>query len=232
MNTRKKKKDLISVNDLSKTAITSRNKFKKSALTLLNRKGYTAIRVEDIARKAGLAKGLFYRYFHDMHDIIHELARDVFDEIGKESQDIPDSLHPYDYLYESIAGPVGHFCNNPGLLACMFELHGAFPQLSQNWKDTSHAWNLRIGDYLAKTTGVSKNVARDLAFVLAAMMEGIIYQDLVRNIQDLKNLGERPEQISEIITICWYRIIFLELPPKQKIKYEKSLLAIPSKSPQ
>ena len=51
-------------------------------------------------------------------------------------------------------------------------------------------------------------------------------------IQDLKNLGERPEQISEIITICWYRIIFLELPPKQKIKHKKSLLATPCKLPQ
>lgn len=216
---------------MGKNALASRNKFKKTALILLNKSGYPAMRVEDIARRAGLAKGLFYRYFHDMHDIIHELAFDEFNSINKESQEITDSLHPYDWLYNYISCPINHFCNNPGLLACMFELHGALPELSQSWNEASHAWNVRLGKYLAKTTGLSPKVARDLAFVLAAMMEGIIYQDFVRNIQDLKNLGERPEQVTEIIAICWYRTIFLELPPKRKIKYEKSLLAIPKNMP-
>lgn len=221
-----KKSRVINVQELGKNALASRNKLKYAALRLVNRNGYPAMRVEDIAQEAGLAKGLFYRYFENQRHIIHELAGDFFKNLEYKSSTISSTSHPYDALAGYIAIPIREFCENPGLLACMFELHGSFPELSQIWKDSSHIWNIRLGKYLAKQTGIPGKAAQDLAYVLAAMMEGIIYQDLIRNSEGLTALGKHAEQITEIIAICWYRTIFLELPPKTKIRYGKSLLAV------
>ena len=44
----------------------------ESAITLFNEKGYNAVTIEDIAHRAGTAKGSFYTYFKTKSDIIIE----------------------------------------------------------------------------------------------------------------------------------------------------------------
>lgn len=48
-----------------------------SALTLFKEKGYDAVTVEDIARRAGTAKGSFYTYFRTKSDIVLEEFRTI-----------------------------------------------------------------------------------------------------------------------------------------------------------
>lgn len=215
----------VSADRLGHQARASRERMKRAACRLINRHGYSCLRVEDIASEAGSAKGLFYRYFKDRYDITLELCRDVFAQIERESAaQLPHVLHLFDWFCQYALVPIRSFCGNPGLLACMFELHGEFPEISRAWKDTSRRWNLALANVLAERAGVSRKGATDIALVLAAMMEGIIYQDLVRNVEDLQALGKDPEQIAEIVAIVWYRTVLLELPPASKVRFESRLL--------
>ncbi|MGH8138564.1 MAG: TetR/AcrR family transcriptional regulator [Steroidobacteraceae bacterium] len=214
----------VSADRLGHQALASRERMKRAARRLINQHGYSSLRVEDIAAEAGSAKGLFYRYFKDRYDITLELCRDVFAQIERDSEQIPHVLHLFDWFCQYALTPIRSFCSNPGLLACMFELHGEFPEISRAWKDTSRRWNLALANVLAERAGVSRKGAADIALVLAAMMEGIIYQDLVRNVEDLQALGKDPEQIAEIVAIVWYRTVLLELPPASKVRFESRLL--------
>lgn len=51
----------------------------ESAITLFNEKGYNSVTIEDIARRAGTAKGSFYTYFRTKGDIIIEEFRAIDD---------------------------------------------------------------------------------------------------------------------------------------------------------
>ena len=60
-----------------KTAELMREKTRRailtSALELFARRGYSATKAEDIARKAGISKGLIYTHFDTKHDILYAI---------------------------------------------------------------------------------------------------------------------------------------------------------------
>lgn len=51
----------------------------ESAITLFNEKGYNSVTIEEIAQRAGTAKGSFYTYFRTKSDIIIEEFRAIDD---------------------------------------------------------------------------------------------------------------------------------------------------------
>jgi len=67
----------------------------ESAITLFNENGYNAVTIEDIARRAGTAKGSFYTYFRTKSDIIIEEFRaidDYYKRIEKTLIRLPNAL--------------------------------------------------------------------------------------------------------------------------------------------
>ena len=59
--------------------------------------------------------------------------------------------------------------------------------------------------------------AERMAYVLGAMFEGVIYQALIRQTDDLFEYGSKPEDIAETSAVMWYRAIFLENPPEDML---------------
>ena len=71
-------------------AQTTKRKLISTALDLIKENGFDAINVEDITKKAGVAKGTFYTYFKRKEDIVLEISRTPFSEIAQELQDMKD----------------------------------------------------------------------------------------------------------------------------------------------
>ncbi len=72
---------------MNKRQIAAQNTKRKlisTALELLKEKGFDAINVEDITKKAGVAKGTFYTYFKRKEDIVLDISRVPFSEIAEE----------------------------------------------------------------------------------------------------------------------------------------------------
>ena len=72
------------MNKRQKSAVETKRKLVSAGLELIKEKGFDAINVEDITKKAGVAKGTFYVYFKRKEDIVMEISRTPFGEIADE----------------------------------------------------------------------------------------------------------------------------------------------------
>jgi AcrR family transcriptional regulator len=197
---------------------------KSAARDVLNEKGYRNIRVQDVTERAGVASGLFYHYFRDLREVVAEVSSDFFDELVAAAESLEDYEDPYDWIFENHRSVVERFARNPGILACLFGLAGDYEEFDRIWKRNAHIWNLQVADFVQQTTDLVTDNAREVAFMLGAMTEGVIYQALIRRTEDLVELAQRPEDIAEAIAVMWYRMIFLRDPPREKLSSPGSRL--------
>ena len=79
------------MNKRQKSAIETKRKLISAGLELIKEKGFNAINVEDITKKAGVAKGTFYVYFKRKEDIVMEISRTPFGEIAEELEQIENA---------------------------------------------------------------------------------------------------------------------------------------------
>lgn len=202
---------------LKARGLKSRGRLKDAARAVLNDKGYRQMRVQDVTERAGVASGLFYRYFRDLREVVAEIASDFFTELVEASRSLNDYSDPFDWIYWNHSAVVDRFARNPGILACLFGLSGDYEEFDRIWKDNAHRWNLQVAEFLQNSANLDEAHAENLAYVLGAMTEGVIYQALIRRTEDLVKFGERPEDVAEIISVMWYRAIFLRDPPADKL---------------
>ena len=218
------------VENLSQRALRSRGKLKQSVKALLNDIGFIKLRIQDVTDKAGVAAGLFYRYFSSLEDIVYEVSKEFMEDLNEQTQKLPDTLHPYDQIFQFHAIASNCFAENPGIMRCLFQLDGDYPQFGEVWKRAAHDWNLRVARFLRRSIGGSKDDAEHMAFVLGAMTEGVFFQYFIRHTEDISALGKSPDDIAEIISVMWYRSIFFANPPRKKLNSAHSLTAIKPKS--
>jgi len=196
----------------------SRERLKQAARELLNEHGFRNLRVQDVTERAGVATGLFYRYFHDLREIAEELSRDFFADLLTNVDTRESGEHRYDWISGILSNAVRRFAQNPGILACLFGLAGDYAEFDQIWKQNAHRWNLRVAEYLRQETGCDAGQARRMGFMLGAMTEGVIYQALIRETEDLVEIGGKPEDVADKLAVMWYRAIFLEDPPLERLR--------------
>ena len=92
------------MNKRQTSAQETRRKLVTAGLELIKEKGFDAINVEDITKKAGVAKGTFYTYFKRKEDIVLDISRVPFGEIAEELQKmeglaITEKLSHYFYRF-------------------------------------------------------------------------------------------------------------------------------------
>lgn len=68
----------------------TKRKLIETAINILSENGFDGINVEDITKKAGVAKGTFYNYFKRKEDIVLEISRTPFSEIADEVDKMQD----------------------------------------------------------------------------------------------------------------------------------------------
>ena len=90
------KKENLTSRDLQ--AIESRRKIFNTAVQLIAEKGFDNVTVEEICKKSGVAKGLFYHYFKSKYDIVIETYMDVDIKFSAEVMALPATATPYDRI--------------------------------------------------------------------------------------------------------------------------------------
>lgn len=65
---------------------------------LIAEKGYENIVVEDITKRAGIAKGTFYNYYKQKDDVITEFSNSYFSKVEDQALDIKNFDSPIDGL--------------------------------------------------------------------------------------------------------------------------------------
>jgi len=203
----------VSEQSLSARGQRSRDRLKQAAVACINRNGFRALRVQDITGEAGVANGLFYRYFEDLNEIAVEIASDLFARLIEGIDGVDTALDPFAWILRIHEVTAGGFAENPGILGCLFGKSDDENRFSQVWNANAHAWNLRVADRLVAWRVAAPGEAESLCFTLGAVTEGLLYQALVRRTDDLVRItGGTIEGLARLIATMWYRIIFLAAP--------------------
>jgi AcrR family transcriptional regulator len=203
----------VSERTLSARGQRSRDRLKQAAVTCMNRSGFRALRVQDITGEAGVANGLFYRYFEDLNEIAVEISSDLFVQLIERVDGVDAALEPFAWIEQIHAVTVGAFSENPGILACLFGKSDDENGFSKVWDANAHSWNLRVARQLVAWRVAAHEDAESLCFTLGAVTEGLLYQALVRRTSDLIGVtGDTTDGLARLIATIWYRIIFLASP--------------------
>ncbi len=107
-----------------------------AATALFGSQGYDAVGTPEIAQRAGVSVGTFYRYFDDKHEIYLEIARRTM--IGAYRETIA-SLGPerfigrarHETISETIAIFFDHVLSNPGLMRSFQEMSLRDPEMAE-----------------------------------------------------------------------------------------------------
>ncbi len=104
------------MNKRQTSAQKTKRKLITAGLELIKEKGFDAINVEDITKKAGVAKGTFYIYFKRKEDIVLDISRVPFGEIAEELEkmeglSITEKLQHYFHRFMECVESCGiHVC--------------------------------------------------------------------------------------------------------------------------
>jgi AcrR family transcriptional regulator len=96
----KMKKENLTSRDLQ--AMETRRKIFNTAAQLITEKGFDHVTVEEICKKSGVAKGLFYHYFNSKADIVIETYMDVDNKFSAEVMALPATT-PYDRVIYAVS---------------------------------------------------------------------------------------------------------------------------------
>lgn len=203
----------VAEKNLSARGLRSREKLKQAAVTCINRSGFRDMRVQDITVEAGVANGLFYRYFEDLNEIAVEIASDLFAQLIGLVDQVDIALPPFEWMTQVHEATIGAFSDNPGILGCLFGKSNDENSFSQVWDANAHDWNLRVADRLVAWQVATPSEAQSLCFTLGAVTEGLLYQALVRRTPDLIGVtGGTTAGLARLTATMWHRIIFLNGP--------------------
>lgn len=89
------------------------------ATELFSSYAYDNIAIDDIARQAGMSKGLLYHYFPTKHDLYLDMLRQVTAEFQEETQ-IDESIPVNERLHASLLSLFAFIERHPSLYAPLF----------------------------------------------------------------------------------------------------------------
>lgn len=105
-----------------------------AAIDVFARKGYAAARMEDVARRAGVAKGTVYVYYKDKEALFQAAVRHLIGPaIASAEHAVDDFKGPTDQLLRLLIGTVYQRIVNsraPALLRLLIAEAGRFPELA------------------------------------------------------------------------------------------------------
>ncbi|MCX7885089.1 MAG: TetR/AcrR family transcriptional regulator [Caloramator sp.] len=165
--------------------IIKRNKLFDAAYDLFITKGFTSTAIDDIVKKAGVAKGTFYLYFKDKYDIMDHLILSKSSSVIKEAlQKIKDENYD-NYIDRVISFTdyiVEYFKNNKMLLKIIhknlsFGLFRKALQKPEEYKEMKEAADLLLSSL--KKEGFSNDRIEKVLFMVIELTGSVIYSSII-----------------------------------------------------
>jgi AcrR family transcriptional regulator len=203
----------------------TRERLKTALSALLQRSSFHEIRLEDIAKEAGVRASLIYHYFRSSTDIMHEVLSDMLDSFRNDI-----SAHPRETPLEAIRYAnrrmIALYVSNPGAMRCMLEARGDLAPLLQMWRDLTLVWNRRIARSIARQfpKAFSSNAQYlSLAYALAGMVDNFLYEYYVLANPALIEAHPSEEDVAEFLAAMWHRALYLQNPSTESLKSNRRL---------
>jgi len=201
---------------------------KAAALRVLEREGYHRMRIADVTTEAGVAQGLFYHYFKDLKS----LTREVLTDFAMASND-PEAVEKdvprgdwYARIYAHNLVIVRSYARRPGVMRCLLQLADEDPEFSallrENYRDQL-MWLVELMPRLFPQVRFRKHQALLVVYALAGIGEGLLREYFVNESKTLRTANLSVEQFVELLTVMFYRALFLQNPDEKQLDYTRNL---------
>jgi len=219
---------VASVKEISPKGKKARAKLMAAALEVMERVGYHRMRITDVTTEAGVASGLFYHYFKDLKSLTLEVLKDFISH-SLHLDDIEKGVPRGDWYERMLAHNrlvVVAFAERPGIMRCLLQLADedeAFSQLLRNNFVQQLSWLTRQMPKLFPDTGMSEHQALMVVYALAGTGETILRDYYINREPVLVEQELTIDEMAELISVIFYRGLFLENPPVEKLGYTANL---------
>lgn len=188
----------------------TRERLKIATATILETRGYHAMRVADITKEAGFADGSFYVYFKDKKDA-------ALATLSSYLSDFVDAAAPLEAVgtpFDSIRAAQQRWFNichaNAGLVRCVFQLGDEDADFASLVQRTTRGWYMRVARNLQLDHGSADGKTLLLAvYLMGSMMDEIVRKLIVfpdREFQKLmRTWGADDEAIVDAASLIWVR---------------------------
>ena len=206
----------------------ARARLKQAALVVLERVGYHKMRIADVTGEAGVAAGLFYHYFDDLKSLTIEVLEDFVSRslnIEAIEKDVPKGDW-YERMLAHNRLVASSYAERPGITRCLLQLADEEPEFSRLLRQNfirQLSWLVKLMPKLFPRANLSDHQAIMVVYTLAGTGEAIL-RDYYFNREPI--LIAEPlavEEMAELLTVMFYRGLFLENPPQEKLHYTRKL---------
>jgi AcrR family transcriptional regulator len=199
----------------------TRDRLKDAAAKVLERVGYRAMRLADIADEADVNVSLFYHYFSGKSDITREILTELLDSrlttgevAGERSRDA------FDTIVEANLITVETYADTPGLMRCLLHFDEEEAEFSRLYRKVSLDWNRRVARAIAKRcpdAPLSEAQRLMIAYALGGMIDNFLFEMYVDRNQLLIDAFKGTRDVAVFLAILWFRALYCADPPAEKL---------------
>lgn len=206
----------------------AREKLKQAALRVMERVGYHKMRIADVTGEAGVAAGLFYHYFPDLKSLTLEVLED-FVAGSLNIEDIERDVPRGDWYQRMLAHNTlvaRTYAERPGITRCLLQLADEDPGFSRLLREhfiKQLGWLVKQMPKLFPRAELSEQQALLVVYTLAGTGETLLRDYYVNREPALIVADLNVDEIAELLTVMFYRGLFLENPPLEKLRYTRKL---------
>jgi AcrR family transcriptional regulator len=197
---------------------------------LLERDGFHALKVSEIAPEAGLSPGIFYTYFEDKNQVALEVFREVVakDEAIIYAESGP--ADPFDAVLQHMRLYVQQMLSEGAMPKAILQMLDALPEARAIWHEYSSRIARRIASGLEKRA--PGTVADEAARIIYAHAAQAMCDTLLINMKSYKHADYQPiagdmERIAQVLSIIWFRMLYGKTPPAEKCPLAIGFLPVP-----
>lgn len=207
----------------------TRFRLKIAACAVLGESGYQDLKVADICDSAGVALGTFYNYFTDKSEIASEALLDFGETLYVQAQSIARGAGDYQAILRTNRFFAAAYQRNSGMVRCLNQLEDQLPQFRQSWREMRLLWLKKIARSMARRSGhpeLPETLYMQMAYALEGLVFTYLYDVFVRKDPILQRHSGSPEHIAELLSLLWYRAVYLRDPPAEEVKHARAALAL------
>lgn len=203
-------------------------KIKKAALEVMSEVGYHKMRISDVTKQANVAAGLFHHYFSDLKSLTIEVMQDFIAK-SLNVENIEKSVTKGDWYGRIFAHNrlvVVSYAERPGIMRCMLQLADEdkeFAQLLRNNFVKQLSWLVDAMPKLYPGATFSKHQFLMMIYALGGTGEAILRDYYINCEPALTERAVTVDEMTELLTVIFYRGLFLKNPPTEKLSYIDNL---------
>ncbi|MGD9265395.1 MAG: TetR/AcrR family transcriptional regulator [Lysobacterales bacterium] len=200
-----------------------------AAIEVLDKQTYQDMRVTDICKGAGVSHGLFYHHFQDKQAITEAVMDAFMDLVLTRVGDTKDLPSPYAKLFVANHHYIEMYRRNTGVLRVLLSNTESLPEMKVKLSRISLQWHSKIATSLSDRMGSRKLSQKDqllIGYSLGGMADELLRQVFILrspNLNEFRPLKAAAD-LTEILSILWYRAIFGTDPDQIAMKEARSLI--------